>query len=85
MCPSSIAILANQPSIESQDTVILGSGSSRPGSSLSDRGREDTADGVNRAITNLDKMLGLDTVSEHEVEEEEEGARIVMSDDEAAR
>ena len=83
MCLSSIAVLANQPSIESQDTVILGSDSSRPGSSLSDRGRGDTADGVNRAITNLDKMLGLDTVSEHEAEEE--GARIVMSDDEAAR
>ena len=80
MCPSSIAILANQPSIESQDTVILGSGSSRPGSSLSDRG---TTDGVKMAITSLDNMLGLDTVRKHEVEEE--GARIVMSDDEAAR
>ena len=77
MCLSSIAVLANQPSIESQDTVILGSDCSRPGSSLSE--------GVNRAVTSLDKMLGLDTVSEHEVEEEEEGARIVMSDDEAAR
>ena len=56
------------------------SDSSRPGSSLSDRG---TTDGVKMAITSLDNMLGLDTVRKHEVEEE--GARIVMSDDEAAR
>ena len=76
MCLSSVPGPTTQPGIESQDIVILGSDTSRPGSSLSDKG-------VNRAITSLDKMLGLDTVSEHEGEEE--GARIVMSDDEAAR
>ena len=80
MCLSSVAGPTTQPGIESQDTVILGSDSSRPGSSLSDLG---TTDGVKMAITSLDNMLGLDTVRKHEVEEE--GARIVMSDDEAAR